>query len=283
MTEPSVARHLWSLFEPLHAVAYFAPQMTAGFAEAGLTGFWRCYFAGRAAALGPVGPGPVTAAFFGFAPAMVARALPDVWSRISPSAALAARTAGAHAALTSLFAGLPPAPIAEAAGLLTDAARAADLPGRVLAAAHADVPWPRDPVARLWQAATVLREHRGDGHVAALLTAGVDGCESLAWRVALDGGRLREVTQPARGWSDQQWRAADERLRDRGWTADGAATTAGREAHARVEALTDDLAAGPWRSLGGAATRRCAELLAPLADRAWRVVPDDNPIPLRRA
>ncbi|MBL7255589.1 hypothetical protein JKJ07_14890 [Actinoplanes sp. LDG1-01] len=270
---------MWALFEPLHAVTYFAPQGAVAFEQAGLTGFWRRYFAGRAAALGAVGPGPVTAAFFGFAPRMVQRAIPDVWTRISPPAALAARTAGATAALTDLFAGLPDKTVTEAADLLTDAAHAADTTGRVLAAAHADLPWPDAPIARLWHAATILREHRGDGHVAALLTAGLDGCESLAWRAALDGGKLREVTQPARGWTDDEWQAAVGRLADRGWvTPDGTATETGRKAYDRVEALTDELAAGPWHNRDKAAT----ELLTPLTERAWQAVPDDNPIPLRR-
>ncbi|GAA0512735.1 hypothetical protein Ade02nite_88130 [Paractinoplanes deccanensis] len=277
MTSP---RELWSLFEPLHAVTYFTPQAAAAFEAAGLTGFWRRYFAGRAAALGPVGPGPVTAAFFGFAPAMVSRAMPSVWTRITPADAIAARTAGASAALTDLFDGLPASTVADAADLLAEAALSVDLPGRTLAAAHADLPWPGEPVARLWHAATILREHRGDGHVAALLVAGVDGCESLVWRVGLDGGRLREVTQPARGWTDDEWRAATDRLEKRGWlTADGVATAAGRAAYAEVEALTDRLAAGPWQRLGD----RGVQVLTPLAERAWRVLPDDNPIPLRRA
>jgi hypothetical protein len=119
--------------------------------------------------------------------------------------------------------------------------------------------------------------------VAALLTAGVDGCESLVWRVGIDGGRLREVTQPARGWTDEQWQAAARRLEKRGWlTAEGVTTAAGRDAYAEIEALTDRLAAAPWRHLGDAGTERCAGLLAPLAARAWRALPDDNPIPLRR-
>jgi hypothetical protein len=282
MTSPSTARRLWSLFEPLHAVTYFTPQAAAAFEAAGLTGFWRRYFAGRAAALGATGPGPVTAAFFGFAPAMVTRAFPSVWARISPAEALAARTAGATAALSDLFADLPSG-VADAADRLEAAARETDLPGRVLAAAHADLPWPADPAARLWHAATILREHRGDGHVAALLTAGVDGCESLVWRVGVDGGRLREVTQPARGWTDDEWQAAAQRLEERGWlTAEGIATAAGRAAYQEVEALTDRLAAGPWERLGPAATERCAEALAPLTDLVWTVLPDDNPIPLRR-
>jgi hypothetical protein len=274
------ARRMWSLFEPLHAVTYFTPQAAAAFEAAGLTGFWRRYFAGRAAALGEVGAGPVVAAFFGFAPAMVSRALPSVWSRISPAAALAAREAGALAALTDLFQG---AETAEAADLLEEAARAVPTPGRVLSAAHADLPWPADPVGRLWHAATILREHRGDGHVAALLTAGVDGCESVVWRAGLDGGNLRAVTQPARGWTDDEWQAATDRLARRGWlTADGLATTAGREAYGEIEALTNRLALGPWVALGAERTARCAARLTPLTERVWTVLPDDNPIPLRR-
>jgi len=279
----TAARRLWSLFEPLHAVTYFMPQAASAFEAAGLTGYWRRYFAGRAAALGAVGPGPVTAAFFGFAPAMVTRAFPGVWARITPAAALEARLDGARAALTEVFGDLPPEAVADAADALEAAARRLDLPGRVLAGAYADLVWPEDPVGRLWHAATLLREHRGDGHVAALLTAGVDGCESLAWRVGVDGERLREVTQQARGWTDEEWDAATARLVSRGWLhADGTATDAGRDAYEKVEALTDRLAAGPWEQLGDAGTERCAELLAPAAERAWDALPDDNPIPLRR-
>jgi hypothetical protein len=284
MTSVAVPRRLWSLFEAVHAVTYFDPAAGAAFEAAGLRGFWRRYFAGRAAPLGAVGAGPVTAAFFGFAPAMVARALPDVWTRITPAAALAARAEGARAALAGLFAGVPEAHVAEAAEVLSEAARAVDLPGRVLAAANADLPWPDDPLGRLWHAATILREQRGDGHVAALLTAGVDGGESVVWRSALDGGTLAARMQPARGWTDQQWHEAAGRLADRGWLApDGAATAAGRTAYAEVETLTDRLAAGPWRRLGADATQRCARLLEPLAARAWTVLPADNPIPLRPA
>jgi hypothetical protein len=271
------------LFEPVHAVVYFAPSAGAVFEAAGLRGFWRRYFAGRAAPLGAIGPGPVTAAFFGFAPAMVARALPDVWTRISPQAALGARAAGARAALRELIPDEHEPGVVEAAELLSVAATSVDLPGRVLAAANADLPWPADPLDRLWHAATILREHRGDGHVAALLTANVDGCESLVWRSALDGGGLRDTMQRARGWTDLEWQEATGRLRDRGWlTADGSPTTAAQTAYARVEALTDRLAAGPWQRLGDDDTERCARLLEPLVARIWTVLPEDNPIPLRR-
>jgi hypothetical protein len=284
MTFDSVPRQLWSLFEAVHAVTYFDPAAREAFEAVGLRGFWRGYFAGRAAPLGAVGAGPVTAAFFGFAPAMVARAVPDVWTRATPEAALAARADGVRAAFAGLLADVDGSRVAEAAELLSAAAQAVELPGRVLAAANADLPWPQDPLGRLWHAATILREHRGDGHVAALLTAGVDGCESVVWRSVLEGGALHARMQPARGWTDEQWQAAAGRLVDRGWvTGDGAATPAARTAYAQVEAVTDRLAAGPWQRLGDEATRRCARLLEPLAARAWTVLPADNPIPLRPA
>src|SRR4051794_33151452 len=120
-------RRMWSLFEPIHAVTYFAPEAGSAFEAAGLRGFWRRYFAGRAAPLGAVGPGPGTAAFFGFAPAMVARALPDVWSRIDPRAALAARAAGARQALESLLHDADRDSMTEAAELLSVAAKSVDI------------------------------------------------------------------------------------------------------------------------------------------------------------
>ncbi|MET3428152.1 hypothetical protein BJ973_007364 [Actinoplanes tereljensis] len=277
MSEASVERRLWSLFEPLHAVTYFAPEGGAAFEAAGLRGYWRRYFAGRAAPLGAIGSGPVIATFFGFAPGMVTRALPDVWTRITPQAALDARREGTRAALEPLLDGIP---IDEVADLLEAAAHAVDLPGRPLGAANADLPWPTDALDRLWHAATILREHRGDGHVAALLTAGVDGCESLVLRCGRDA--VREVMQPARGWTDDEWDAAAGRLRERGWlAADGSATILGEEASVEVEAVTDRLAGRPWRQLGAESTERCATLLEPIANRLLPLLPMHNPIPLR--
>jgi hypothetical protein len=88
--------------------------------------------------------------------------------------------------------------------------------------------------------------------------------------------------QAARGWTDDEWAAAADRLRGRGWiAADGSATAAGREAYGKVETLTDRLAARPWQRLGDEATQRCARLLEPLAAAAMALLPDDNPIPLR--
>jgi hypothetical protein len=277
----SSPRHLWQLFEPVHAVTYFAPQARAAFERAGLRGFWRGYFAGRAAPLGAVTAAPVTALFFSFAPAMVARALPDVWQRATPEQALKARLDGAVDALRAV---LPADPTrwAEAAELLGAAARAAVTDGRALGAANAALPDPGEPLARLWQAATVLREHRGDGHITALVDAGVTGCQALVLRDALYGGR--DQLQPNRGWTDDEWAAAARELADRGWLDRDARPTAdGRAVHRAVESRTDQLAEQPWAALGAADQARLAQALEPLADAAGTVVPYPNPMGLSRA
>jgi len=276
------SRALWHLVEPLHAITYFTPEARAAFEEAGLRGFWRGYFAGRAAPLGPVGAAPVIAAFYGFAPRMVTRALPDVWTRATPEAALAARAAGARAGLVRLLGGEPSeiarsAELTEAAALLREAAQAVDILGRPLGAANAALPWPQEPLDVIWHATTILREQRGDGHVAALLVEGLDGCESLALRTAIDIERA--VLQLARGWTDEEWDAATARLIERGWLdAQGRPTETALAARKRIEAVTDRLASAPWHTLGPERTARLAALLEPFARAASAALPHPNPI-----
>ncbi len=291
------ARSMWTLFEPVHAVTYFAPQGRAAFEQAGLRGFWRGYFAGRAAPLGPVGAAVVGASFFNFAPGMVARAIPGVWELISPEQALRARAAGASQALGALLAGQEAAAEA-AAGLLWRAVGEVDCAGRVLAAANVALPSAGDgangpehrentegaddsagssALGRLWQATTVLREHRGDGHWAALAAADIDGCEAVVLRCGLD--LRREDLQPIRGWTDEEWDAARDRLAGRGLMGpDGTLTTAGRELHAAVEDGTDRAASRPWARLGAEATAELAALLLPLARACASVVPYPSPM-----
>ena len=260
------AREMWTLFEPVHAVTYFAPEARAAYEAAGLRGYWRGYFAGRAAPLGAVGPEPVVAAFFGFAPSFVARALPSVWSLASPQRTLEVREEGAVAALRRV---LGDADVAEAAALLESAVDALDLGGHVLGAAHAALPRPADPLARLWHAAGVLREHRGDGHVAALVAHDLDGCESLVLRASLD--IPRESLQPNRGWTDEEWDAAAARLAERGVLGDAGLL-------ASVEEATDAAAARAWR---GVDTARVREVVGPLAAACMaHVIPAQSPIGL---
>ncbi|MFI7434468.1 SCO6745 family protein [Micromonospora haikouensis] len=269
---------MWTHFEPVHTVTYFHPRARAAFESVGLRGFWRGYFAGRAAPLGAVEAAPVVAAFFSFAPPVVARAVPAVWQLVTPAEALRARLTGAVQALAELAYELPERHLAEAAELLEEAAGAARPEGRVLGAVNAALPAAEYPLARLWQAATTLREHRGDGHIAALVAAGLDPVETLAWRVA-EG--MPELNLLGRGWSPQEWEAAAGRLAERGWlTGDGKPTEHGRAEFRAVEDATDVAALHPWQALGAERTDRLRELLEPLARAGHTVIPPENPIRL---
>ena len=154
--------------------------------------------------------------------------------------------------------------MAEAAEIARAAALAAPTAGRPLAAANAALSWPDPPHLQLWQAQTVLREHRGDGHVAALLTAGLDPVEALLLFAAdqdLDGDWLRT----RRGWSEPEWAQARERLVARGLIEPaGPLTPAGRAAREAVERCTDELADHPWAAVGDERANRLVELVAPL-------------------
>ncbi|HXZ63903.1 MAG TPA: hypothetical protein VEH05_04165 [Streptosporangiaceae bacterium] len=284
----ATARRMWTLFEPIHIVSYFAAEPRQAFERAGVRGYWRGYFAGRAAPLGEVGAGPVTAAFFSFAPAMVGRAVPGVWALITPGEALAVRQAGAVAALRQLV-GHDGLAVAAAADYLAEVAAGLTAAGHVLGAANLELPVPAEPLARLWHAATVLREHRGDGHVAALVAADLDGAEALALRAGVDlaargarsqesGGWTRDQLQPIRGWTDADWDAAVARLADRGLVRpDGAATAAGTALHQGVEDATDQAAARPWSRLPVARAVELDDLLRPIARACAAVLPFPHP------
>jgi hypothetical protein len=288
----ATARSMWTLFEPVHVVSYFTAEARQAFEQAGLRGFWRGYFAGRAAPLGEVGAAPVVAAFFSFAPAMVARALPAVWQLATPVQALASRRAGAVAALQRLLdeAGVGPATAAAAADRLAEAAAGLDGAGRVLGSSNSALPMPEQPLARLWQAATVLREYRGDGHVGALVAADLGGSEALALRAGVDlaaggahsrvsGGWTREVLQPIRGWTDPEWDAAVARLAERGLLRpDAVATAAGTALYSHVEDATDQAATRPWAGLTGEQLAGVAELLRPIARACAAALPFPNPV-----
>jgi hypothetical protein len=270
------ARRMWTLFEPVHVVSYFSAEPRSAFEQAGLRGFWRGYFAGRAAPLGPIAAAPVAASFFNFAAPMVERALPGVWQLISPADAVAVRSAGAVAALRRLL-GDRASGAAAAADMLLRAADGLDCSGRVLAAANAALPVPGEPLARLWHAATLLREHRGEGHFAALVAAGIDGCEAVVLRAGLDLDRAQ--LQPLRGWTDGDWEQAAARLADRGWLSSaGRVTPEGARAHRAVEAATDLAAARPWAQLGTAGTEELTTVLAPLARACAAELTFPNPV-----
>ncbi len=242
-TELHPARALWHAIEPLHAVTYFAPDVIDAAKATGLRGFWMTYFACRACPMGAVGPGVVEAAFANFAPHMVQRALPDAWSFAEPEVIVQVRAEAAAAELRRHVDELE-ALAAEVNPLLARIIESADGIGRPLFTANRDVASFDDPVAQLWQHATTLREHRGDGHVIALAAAGLAGCE-VHQVMAAANGLTDQLFQESRGWTDEEWAAGAARLATRGLVSDGALTDAGRALNRDVEARTDQLAAVP--------------------------------------
>jgi hypothetical protein len=265
MTEPAIHR-AWRVTEPIFAMIFFVPEATERYAALGLdaaTG----YFASRGGALGAVGAEPVIATFYSFAPALVTRALPAAWQKTTPEAVRAARLDAADAALRRGLGDAVISPeVAEAATLARAAAQEATrFPyGRALFAGHTTQPWPDAPHLVLWHAQMLLREFRGDGHVAALLLAGLSGLEAMVVQVAsgsIDGGFLRAT----RGWRRGDWDAAAESLRGRGLLDGDELTEAGASLHARVEATTDELAEPAYRALGPDGLARLAELTRPLS------------------
>jgi hypothetical protein len=262
----SSARTAWRVLEPYHAMIYFAPEARQAYAAAGLKGFWMGYFASRAAPLGAVPASVVTATFFNFHPKMVARAIPDAWHFSSPDLVLQARLQAADAALHRLLgAQVDSSEVAEAAELAKEAVAGCPLAGRPLFAAYHDLPWPTEPHLVLWHATTLLREFRGDGHVVALLAEGLDGCEAHLTLVGT-GTVPREALQPHRGWSDEEWQTAIQRLQQRGLLdASGLLTPAGVVLRQAVEDRTDWLALPAWQHLGREQSARLVSLVQPLS------------------
>ena len=276
--DPSVARRLWQRLEVIHAVTYFSPEATGALRDAGYRGFWMGYFAGRSAPLGAVGPHVVGALFYNFAPSRVFRALPDAWEFAPPDAALAARLEGSIAALRRIFGSTARGhDVDTAADLAARAASSAPPDGRVLYAANRALPWPAEPLAMLWHAATLLREHRGDGHVATLTAAGVSGREANVVQAAA-GITPREVFVAARDYDDAEWDALASGLARRGLlTAEGALTPTGQRLKADIEERTDTIALSAYEVLDDDEIERLAAALTPLA----RAVLDSGDVPAR--
>ncbi|MFF1284670.1 hypothetical protein [Streptomyces sp. NPDC058299] len=279
-----MARALWERYEPVHDLVYFAPEAHRAADGLGLRGYWMGYFALRAAPLGAASPSVVTSSFYVFHPARVARALPDAWGYAAPADVLAAREEAMNAAMPRLFGAdtVGSADFAEAADLAWEAAAAADTTGRVLAAANQALERPERPAARLWQALTTLREHRGDSHVAVLVSLGLGPVEAMVLKAAAgesDGSFLRTT----RKWEESDWDAAVARLRASGrLAADGTLTPAGAAVRAETEARTDAAAEGPWSALGAERAGRLARLLEPLtaAVLGSGLLPPGNPVGL---
>jgi hypothetical protein len=291
--ENRLVRRAWQVGEIVHDLTYFAPETRAATGALGVRGGWMSYFGCRAAPLGAVSAAAVSAVFYNFAPAMVRRSVPDVWRYATPEQLLHARLAAVDAALRRVFAGpesgrngsagtglAGPDRLAAAADLAVRAAAGADVAGRPLAAANAALAVPSAPHLALWQALTTLREHRGDGHVALLVSRGITPVEAHVLAAA-SGRATAESLRTNREWDADAWTATERALAERGWlTAEGALTPEGARVREDVEDATDALAAGPYREIGVEGTEELVRLLRPVAERivASGAVPLPNPV-----
>lgn len=258
-TSGRIARGL----ETLHAFVYFAPETEKQLVGAGLRPGRMAYFGGRSAAMGRVGAGVVAAGFYNFNPELVARHIPAAWGLADPAVVLTARLAAADAALRRMLGNeaVESAEVAEAAELARRAAEACPCEGRPLAAAHRDLAWPDEPHLMLWHAMSILREHRGDGHLAVLLGAELSGLEALVVHTATGRGFVQAFAMASRGWSQEQWDGAVAGLADRGiLTADGELTDEGAALRRGLEAETSRLGHAPWAALGADGAARLAEI-----------------------
>lgn len=242
----TLGRRCWAALETLHVVAYFAPEPAAAYKELGLRSR-AGYFASRSAAMGPVPAEVTVATFYVFAPQLVAEHLPAAWDVAAPADVLAARHRGVTATLRRVLGDVD---VSEAVGLARTACAGLRPQGRALYAGHAALDWPEDPLLALW-------------HAAALLLAGLDPVEALVTG-GLTSGRM-PFLKATRGWTDEQWAAAEERLRGRGLLGtDGALTAEGVQLRTRVEEQTDRSAGQGWQALGPDGSARLLELVQPL-------------------
>ena len=259
------AHKTWRTLEPAHGMIYFVPEAAEEYGDLGITGT-AGYFASRAAPMGAVTAEVVISTFFNFNPELVRAAIPAVWETATPAQLIAARFRAVDRSWRRLLgdATVESAEMARAAvlarTLAQEAARHAE--GRPLAAAHAEIPWPAEPHLVLWHAQSILREFRGDGHVALLVVHGLTGVEALVTHAAAEGGVPARLLQATRGWPDATWAAAVDALCGRGWLEPGDTvrfTASGEARRAEIEDGTDALAAAPYDVLG---EEECAELRA---------------------
>jgi hypothetical protein len=263
--ESSTARAMHKVIEPVHAMIYFAPEAVEEYEALGLSGAAELYFPSRAAPLGVVPWQVVQATFFGFSPFAVQFGVAEAWRKTTPDDVTAARFRGVDRALRRMAPDLLD-DVSEALELARTAAEGCAAPGRPLYAAHAALAEPEPPHLALWHQLSLLREYRGDGHIAALVAAGITAPQALVLNGAFQGGEMTKFFQQTRAWTAEEWEAAVAQLTERGWLDDaGELTAEGRAARESVEDQTDVLALPPYEHLGPDGTARLRELLTPLS------------------
>ncbi len=257
-----LADQIWRQLESYHDTTYFVQECRDAFKEVGIKGGWARYFAGRAAPMGAASAGAVTAAFYNFSPKMVSNSIPAAWEVATPAEFLQARLVGIDRAMGRLITPwIDTKELAETADAITEAVLSADPAGKVLFGANAGLEVPSDPHLKLFHAATLIREHRGDVHNSILLNNDISGSQAHVLMVALGHGTKEDVIS-MRGWNESEWASAKESLIERGLVAtDSTATPLGKELRISIELQTELAAA---KALNGLGTKRAEAVLGQL-------------------
>ena len=261
--DQSVVHKVHMAINVVHRLVYFVPEAGEEYAALGVKGAGG-YFASRSAPMGAVTDHVVLATFYNFSPLAVLSTMPGVWTAASPEAWQAARFRVVERALNRVGVDLSAEQIAEARSLIDPVVAGLDVGGKPLAAGNVEVALPDDPLVALWQQLTVVREWRGDVHVAVLVNNEVGPCECLVMQVGTGRFPLR-IAQATRRWNDTEWAAAVGTLAEHGWAdSDGTMTPSGIAERDRLEAETDRLCTPIWEPIGDAGAARFAELIMPI-------------------
>lgn len=253
------------MLEPVCCTGWLSEEGQANLAAQGVTERFAGYCATRAAPMGTVAPDVVAAAFYNFNPDVVIRSTAQAWAVTTPEQVIAGELAAADASLQAVVREMPTEDIAELAELLHAAAdgAASRVEGCAIASGVAAMAFPTEPHLVVWHAHHLLREHRGDAHVANLVVAGLSRIEALVVDCAKSGFPATHM-RAGRFWTEEAWEAAVDGLRSRGWiTADDQLTELGRERRDRIEQRTDEFAAVAFRRLGDEQVARIVELGTP--------------------
>ncbi|MBU7600661.1 hypothetical protein JGS22_024290 [Streptomyces sp. P38-E01] len=271
LQDERAGRRCHSVVNPIHSAIYFSKEINEHYAAAGVSDPLSAYLAARAAPMGAVGAGTVTATFYSFGHRVIAERVPQLWETITPQQALETRLEAVDALLRRLWGedGVASEEVSEAAELALRASEACGREARPLYAGNADLPVPEAPHLALWHACTLLREHRGDGHLAVLAGAGLSGLDAQATHTASGRGMSTGWVLRTRGFTRKEWEQTLEGLTARGLlTADHELTEEGLGLRKEIERRTDELDRAPYEHLGATGVARLTELAGQLTLKA---------------
>ena len=253
----SHARRAYETLEPLHILVYFNPGLGAAQERTGLEPY-AFYVGARAAPMGECVSAVVTSAFMNFSPALIDAAWPKAIA-YGLEGVSQARYDMLDEQLRAILGDRVEDPaIAQAAAVFAEAAAALPRSGRPLASAWAAAPAPTAPYLALWHHLAVLREWRGDNHIAALVEHGLGGLDAAVFHesrlpdpTVVRRTMGRRMVLLTRGYTDADWEAAVDRLVARGLTERGDSATpvltaTGAALYDDIEAITDAIGEPVW-------------------------------------